>query len=154
MGTHGATLILKQTTPQQSIANATYTALNWDTVEVDSQSLGTWWSSGAASEIQIPWTGPWIVSLGVLFDEHATGLRCVYLNQGTTVSTSNFRAGACIEFGEATESNIAPYFNGVLMLTAGTYKVACYQNSGGALLTETQHSYGYNAKAAFTYLGD
>lgn len=150
-GTHGATLLVYQTSPQ-SIPDSTDTAVVWDTEQVNT-GPANWWDSGSASDIVIPWVGPYLVTVAVLFNEVTTGRRCIHLTRGTSLSTESFVCGMCIGTGTTSEANSQCRFSGVVYLSSGIHRLAAWQNSGGSLPTEVNHGYPYTAYASFTYLG-
>lgn len=149
MGTPGATLILHKTSTG-NIPTNTSTAILWSSAPVNTGPSG-WWTSG--SDVVVPWAGPYLVTLEVLYDENATGRRCVYLQRGAgSISAPNFVAGSCRAGTSADEDGIMAKFTGVLSLAADTYQVAAYQNSGVTLALEAEFASPI-CYASFSYLG-
>ncbi|GAC1535129.1 MAG: hypothetical protein NVS3B1_29590 [Marmoricola sp.] len=113
----------------QSIPNATYTAVTFDTAEFNNDGA---WTSGSNTRWTCQTGGTYRVSAQISFNTNATGIReAQYVVNGGAVVTFNASAVS----GAATQV-VVPVFS--QHFNAGDYiQVNAYQNSGGALTLAT-----------------
>lgn len=151
------TLVVVRTTTQ-SIATSSDTAVSWSSA-LKNTGPSSWWSSGAATQIVMPWAGLYQVSFCVTWASNATGSRAAHLNRTTTISAANLRMGDARSSNVNLEDGRTVNCSQILYeATAGTaYVLAAFQSSGGNLnIDDMQASNGYPGKAfaSFVYLGN
>jgi len=111
----------------QSIANASWTTISFDTESFDT---GGFFSPGASTRLTIPHDGYYLIFVEYMWDVNAVGIRQIAINHSILGDLAKTSSVACTGI---TTSNI-----GIAMhyLPEGSYVVTnAYQNSGGALNT-------------------
>ncbi|MDP9102189.1 MAG: hypothetical protein M3N21_08610 [Actinomycetota bacterium] len=118
--------VLRQTV-QQSIPNASWTALNWDTVGIDVDTLHT----GTSSQLIPPIPGWWALVADAATASNATGQRGLRpVKNGSALFGRDFGPPAS-GFSTGLHYACEIDFNG----STDYVEVQVYQSSGGALLT-------------------
>ena len=120
----------------QSVANATFTAITWDTKIVDRDSG---WAAGANTRYTAQTPGIYLLAANVSWANNSTGNRSMYF-QVTTSTNNPAGAGVTIQFGYCALSasasagvcsqSLTPY-----MYDGDFVQVFAAQNSGAALST-------------------
>ncbi|MFD4474689.1 right-handed parallel beta-helix repeat-containing protein [Streptomyces sp. NPDC058471] len=149
------TLVVRRVTTQ-SVTSATDTAVAWSSA-LKNTGPTTWWASGAANNIVLPWAGLYHVTAYLTWASNASGVRAMHLNRTTTIATSNFIAADATAETTTQEGGRTLNFSTVIdEPTAGTtYVLAAYQSSGGALnIDDVQPGQQAKAWMSFTYLGN
>ncbi len=142
-----------------SIANSTTTPteIPWSSVEVNT-GPSSWWSSGAASQIVMPYAGPYLVTMQTCWATDANvARRHMRLSKTTTVSDANtVLATAWPNPASGEPARHGTHTQVINVATAGDiYKMTAMQNSGAALnLTAGVNSAIQPASISITYLGD
>lgn len=133
--------VTKSTT--QSIANATYTAVTFNTEDYDTDAIHDNVTNNTRFTIPSGKSGKWLISGVVAFASNATGFRFVRLYKNGTA----FIVPAGIPPVNGDTTQLA--FSYIHTFTAGDYmEVFVYQNSGGNL-----NIAGSDTNVQFTYLG-
>lgn len=125
--------LLLQRTTTQAIATSTDTAISWSSATKNTGPT-SWWSSGSATQIVMPWAGLYQVSVGVNWASNATGIRVVHLNETTSIAVANMRGGCSIAGSTAEAGRSQTFTQTIYVATAGTvFVVPVWQSSGGSL---------------------
>lgn len=126
------TTILSDTSGQ-TVADSTYTVLNWNTEEYDALDLHT----AGASRVTIQTAGRYLVIAGIAVGNSPSGgdrLIRILKNGGSVITNTVASQNTII-------SSASPQVSGVLNLTAGDYlEVEFYQNAGSSLTTSTSQN--------------
>ena len=131
--THTGALVSHSTT--QSVATSTWTAMNADTEEYDTDSLHDTATNNTRLTIPSGMGGKWLLLVYLSFAFHATGSRggMIRLN-GTTTLWSALQPAVAATYGSTL------VVVGVHDLSAGDYVEACaWQSSGGNLNVTLNH---------------
>ncbi len=155
------TLMVVRSTDLTGLAQNGDRSVPWSSAPVNT-GPSTWWSSGAASNVVMPWAGPYLCNIHVAWDSNTTGRRSIHLNRSTTVNSANFEIGHGIESTYSTEASAYQQISEILEVpTAGeTYILTVFHNAGTSptndrsLTNRVTGSEVYAAKMSFVYLGD
>jgi hypothetical protein len=113
----------------QSIANATWVPVDWDTETIDSQGMH---STSSNTELIVPNGAGWyLVTATIAFSANATGIRAIrILVSGNTAQGGHAQVAAS---NNADALNSVSVSCVVYMSATDNVKVEAYQNSSGAL---------------------
>lgn len=112
---------------QQSLVNATDTAITWDTENVDTDDMFD--SVVSNTNINIPVSGLYMVSLVGNFEPHATNDRVLY---GVDNLGNNFVYNSVKSVGTLNPTTISS--SNLIYLAEGQFfRIRAWQNRGGAL---------------------
>jgi hypothetical protein len=115
-------------TANQSIPNATPTAVVWDTQDEDTSPLGDLWvPGGTAGQFTLPVAGVWEFKMGSQFAINATGARLFYFAYLARVLGVKHDIGNAAWYVGGTVSAEARFPAGAVVVPT------VYQASGGAL---------------------
>lgn len=120
---------IRRTGSAQSIPNATYQAISFDTEDYDGHNYAD--VGAQPTRLTVPTTGLYVINARLSFASNTTGFRGLYVRvNGTTYLMGSNQAAVN---GDRTIISVC----GMQNLLAGEYvEVMAYQNSGGALNAE------------------
>lgn len=115
----------------QSIANAAWTALTFNTELFDTNSMHDTVTN--TSRITITTAGLYTVSVGVAFAANATGGRACGVRKNGTGTTGPTEGGVLIQAVTVTDGTYVGYAVTVKLAAADYIEAVVFQRSGGAL---------------------
>lgn len=120
------TRCLLRLSSNQSLANATFTAISWDAEDSDPDSMHD--NSTNPTRITVPTAGIWLVTANVVFQNNGNGQRQVFVKVNGTIQ-------AGVSYVERTSGNQnGVVYTRLLSLSANDYiEVWAYQDTGGSL---------------------
>lgn len=111
----------------QSIANAVFTLISWDTEVIDTDNM---WAIGSPTQINIVTAGDWLLTAQAVFAPNATGGRQVSIHKnGSTTALAASAAGAA---GAVLGSAVEAHWDGPLIV-GDIITIQCGQDSGAPL---------------------
>ena len=125
----GTVTIRVERSTNQSIPNATWTALSFDAIITEEKPATTsQWSSGSPTQLICRLPGYYLVNAHVRFAANATGIRGINLLKNGTIGLTSIKS---VGF---TGSDPVILCNVIVKLDTGDYvETQVYQNSGAAL---------------------